>query len=75
MSTERILFKPISGHYSHFISPENTKKPRVFWCFQGMGEVGGEGGGIKMGTMAGNGGYKMGTMARNGLNASPKQTS
>ena len=25
-----------NGLCSHFIQPENTKKPKVFWCFQGV---------------------------------------
>ena len=27
-------FQPISDQCSHFIPPENTKTPNVFWCFQ-----------------------------------------
>ena len=27
--------KPISGQCPHFIPPENDRKPKVFWCFQG----------------------------------------
>ena len=26
---------PISGQYSDFIPPENTRKLKVLWCFQG----------------------------------------
>ena len=26
--------QPISGQCSHFIPPENTRKPLVLWCFQ-----------------------------------------
>ena len=31
---EVLKFAPISGQDSHFIPPENTRKPLVFWCFQ-----------------------------------------
>ena len=27
---------PISGQCFHFISAENNRKPKVFWCFQGV---------------------------------------
>ena len=27
---------PISGQCFHFTSPENNRKPKAFWCFQGV---------------------------------------
>ena len=30
------LRKPIFGQCSHFIHPENNRKPLVFWHFQGV---------------------------------------
>ena len=31
----RINKQSISNQSSHFIPPENTRKPKVFWCFMG----------------------------------------
>ena len=39
------LPQPITGQYSHFIPPENTRKAKIFRVFRGY----------KMGTLAGNG--------------------
>ena len=30
------LYRPICDQCAHFISPENTRKPKGFWCFQGV---------------------------------------
>ena len=30
----KACIQPIPGQCSHFIPPENTRKPFCFWCFQ-----------------------------------------
>ena len=32
----KMLYQPISCHWSLLIPPENIRKPLVFWCFQGV---------------------------------------
>ena len=40
LTTEGLILNGIlntaRSQYSHFRPPENTRKPEVFWCFQGV---------------------------------------
>ena len=36
MLSLRYSGEPISDQCSDFIPPESTRKPKVFWCFQGV---------------------------------------
>ena len=31
-----LTFSPNLGQFSHFTPPENARKTKVFWCFQGL---------------------------------------